>query len=179
MSLISDLLEDPLPPTGLSPESSSSPVSSSTLSGDASVLNPYYLHHTDNTGLVFVNQLLTEDNYTSWSRSMMIVLSVKNKLDFIDGFIPRPSGDLLPAWIDNNHIVIAWILNSVSKEISASILFSESARDIWIDLNERFEKSNDPCIYQLKRALATLAQDQQSVSAYFTKLKSLWDELSQ
>lgn len=107
---------------------------------------------------------------------MLIALSVKNKLGFIDGSISKPTGNLLPAWIRNNHIVIAWILNSVSKTISGSLLFSESARDIWIDLKDRFQKKNGPRIFQLKRNLATITQDQQSVTMYFTRLKTLWDE---
>ena len=68
---------------------------------------------------------------------MTFGLSVKNKIAFIDGTITRPTGDLLPAWIRNNNIVISWILNSVSKPISASILFSDSARTIWVDLKSR------------------------------------------
>ena len=94
-------------------------------------LSPYFLHHSDSPGLVLVSQQLTGDNYSSWNRVMTIALSVKNKLGFIDGSIPRPdSTDLLGSWIRNNNIVISWILNSVSKEISASILFSDSAREI-------------------------------------------------
>lgn len=41
--------------------------------------NPYFLHHSDNTSLVLVSDLLTDENYTSWSRSMVIALTVKNK----------------------------------------------------------------------------------------------------
>lgn len=170
---------DPLVASSVIPNSSSSISQSSSLPGTDSVLSPYYLHHKDNTGLVLVNQLLAEENYISWSRSIMITLFVKNKLGFIDGTITHPSGDLLLAWIRNNNVVIAWILNSVSKEISSSILFSEFARDIWIDLKERFEIRNGPQIFQLKRQLATLSQDQNSVSHYFTKLKSVWDKLQQ
>lgn len=40
-------------------------------------------------------------------------------------------------------------------------------------------KSNGPRIFQLKRQLATISQTQNSVSHYFTKLKSVWDELQQ
>lgn len=35
-------------------------------------LNPYYLQHNDNTSLVLVTMPLTEENYVSWSRWMMI-----------------------------------------------------------------------------------------------------------
>ena len=143
-------------------------------------LSPYFLHHSDSPGMILVSQLLNGDNYSSWSRSMSIALSVKNKLGFVDGTIVKPSGTdllLLNSWVRNNNIVISWILNSVSKEISASTLFSDSAVEIWNDLRERFQQSNGPRIFQLRRELVNLRQDQHSVAVYFTKLKSLWEEL--
>ncbi|KAL0551259.1 hypothetical protein IC582_010345 [Cucumis melo] len=94
---------------------------------------------------------------------MIIGLSVKNKLGFIDGTLPRPNDDLLPSWIRNNNIVISWILNSVSKPISTSILFADSARSIWLDLKERFQRKNAPRIFHLKRSLAILSHNQESL----------------
>ncbi|XP_075518245.1 uncharacterized protein LOC142552365 isoform X2 [Primulina tabacum] len=157
---------------------------SSVSSGQSAIEDPmslYFLHHADNPGLMLVSQALTGENYTSWSRAMKIALSVKNKLGFIDGSIARPSEtewNLHNYWIRNNNIVISWILNSVSKEISASILFAESAAEIWQDLKERFQQSNGPRVFQLRRELVSLRQEQDPVSVYFTKLKALWDELT-
>ncbi|XP_073033027.1 uncharacterized protein [Primulina eburnea] len=143
--------------------------------------SPYFLHYSDNPGLVLVSQPLTRDNFASWSRAMRIALSVKNKLGFVDGSILKPTDsevDLLNAWIRNNNIVISWLLNSVSKDISASILFADSAKEIWNDLKDRFQQSNGPRIFQLRRDLITLKQDQDSVSVYFTKIKAIWEELN-
>lgn len=107
---------------------------------------------------------------------MTIALSIKNKLGFINGSLPKPAGDLLPVWIRNKHVVIAWFLNSVSKPISASLIFTNSTHEIWLDLKDRFQLQNGPQIFQLRRDLATLTQDQLSVTMYYTKLKALWDE---
>ncbi|KAL5554634.1 hypothetical protein UlMin_042035 [Ulmus minor] len=138
--------------------------------GNSAIDNPsnaYFPHHSDSPGLVL-------------SRAMLIALSVKNKLGFIDGSISKPQGTdpNLNSWITNNNIVISWILNSVSKEISASIIFSDSAYEIWLDLKDNFQQSNGPRIFQLRRELMNHVQDQNSVSVYFTKLKSIWEELS-
>ncbi|XP_073285223.1 uncharacterized protein [Primulina huaijiensis] len=95
--------------------------------------SPYFLHHSDNPGLLLVSQQLTGENFPSWHRAMTIALSVKNNLGFIDGSIPKPPEtdlNLTNAWTQNNNIVISWLLNFVSKEISASVLFAESAEDI-------------------------------------------------
>lgn len=112
---------------------------------------------------------------------MLIALSMKNKLGFEDGSIEKPEGtdsDVLSSWTRNNNVDIFWILNSVSKEISASIIYVESAHELWLDLKESFQLKYKPRIFQLKHELMSLAQDQNSVSIYFTKLKTTWEELS-
>lgn len=144
--------------------------------------DPYFLHHGDNPGHVLVSQLLTgQDNYIAWSRAMELAISVKNKLGFLNGSISKPSLSdqfLYNAWIRNNNIVISWIINSVSKEISSSILYAESAAEIWDDLKVRFQQRNGAHIYNLRKILMNLKQDTQSVSLYFTKLKTVWEQLS-
>ena len=52
------------------------------------------------------------------------------------------------------------------------------AYDVWKDLEDRFAQGNAPTIFQIKRMISSLAQDQSSVATYFTKLKALWDELA-
>ena len=140
----------------------------------------YFLHHSDGPGLVLVSHLLTGDNYPSWNRSLVIALSMNNKLGFVDGSIPKPVGnpDLLKSWMRNNNIVIAWLLNSLSKDISASVLYSETASEIWNDLREPFQQHNGPRIFQLRREMINLRQDQDSVSVYFTKRKAMWEEMN-
>ncbi|KAA8518376.1 hypothetical protein F0562_015741 [Nyssa sinensis] len=128
--------------------------------------SPYFLHHGDSPGAVLVSQPLTGDNYSTWSRSMSMALSAKNKLGFIDGSISRPSQQtdkLFDAWSRCNNMVLSWILNSVSKDLAASIIFIDTAAAVWKDLKERFSQSNAPRIFQLQQAISSLSQNQQSV----------------
>ena len=120
-------------------------TASSSQNGKYAIDDPFspdFLHHSNNPGLVLVSQQLTGENYSSWTRAMVIALSVKNKIGFIDGLIPRLDGTdliLLNSWTRNNNIVISWILNSVSTDISTSILFFDSVFKIWTDLRDRFQ----------------------------------------
>ncbi|XP_062088793.1 uncharacterized protein LOC133795356 [Humulus lupulus] len=141
------------------------PISSNTRTHLEDPSDPYYLHHSDNPGNILVSQVLT----------------VKNKIGFLDGSISRPSPtdtSLYNAWCRNNNIVISWILNSVSKEISASILYDDSAAEIWKDLQVRFKRCNGPHIFNLRKELMNLKQDTQTVSIYYTKLRTIWEKLS-
>ncbi|KAA8529669.1 hypothetical protein F0562_034231 [Nyssa sinensis] len=112
---------------------------------------------------------------------MRRALRAKNKLGFITNDIPRPNNPddpLLDLWDRCNDMVVSWIQNSISSSIKSSVAFVDDAHEIWIDLQDRFSQQNGPRIFQLKKSLAGILQDNDSVSVYYGKLKTLWDELS-
>ncbi|QHO48364.1 uncharacterized protein LOC107474510 [Arachis duranensis] len=134
----------------------------------------------DHPGLVLVSQPLQEDNYASWCRSMRLVLSGKRKIGFIDGSLQKPDPTIHPVLAESlqciNDIVTTWLLNSISKDIAASVIYAGSAAVFWQDLETHFSQSNAPRIFELKRSLISLTQGSFSISQYFTKLKILWEE---
>jgi hypothetical protein len=71
-----------------SPNSSSN---SATSAKDFS--NPYYLHHGDSPVTLLVSQPLVGNNYHTWKRSMVMALSAKNKLGFVDGSLEKSAVD--------------------------------------------------------------------------------------
>ncbi|KHN19117.1 hypothetical protein glysoja_036233, partial [Glycine soja] len=82
------------------------------------------------------------------------------------------------AWTRANNVVISWLYNSVSKEIITNILFANTAKEIWDDLKTRFSRKNGPRIFQLKHQLMSLQQGTDDISTYYTKLKSIREELT-
>ena len=54
------------------------------------IADPYHLHHSDHPGVILVSKPLNGDNYGTWSSSMQIALSAKNKTGFVDGSFKRP-----------------------------------------------------------------------------------------
>ena len=151
--------------------------SSSSLTSDDTE-SPYYLSNGDHPGLFLVSHNLNDSNYETWSRAMLMELTAKNKVGFVNSNISCPdSGDLLfGSWIRCNSMVISWILNSVTKEITDSWLYLNTTAKIWEDLLERFHQRNGPRIYELKKHLIALVQGAMDVNSYFTRLKILWDE---
>ncbi|KAF5449808.1 hypothetical protein F2P56_030220 [Juglans regia] len=129
--------------------------------------NPFQLDNGDNPAVILVTDLLTTDNYITWSRAMRRALRAKNKLGFISGDIPKPiepMDPLLELWERCNDMVVSWIQNSISSSIKSSVVFVDDARDIWLDLQARFSHQNGPRIFQLKKTLASLNQDTDSIS---------------
>lgn len=55
------------------------------------ISSPFFLHNGDNPSVLLVPQPLAGENYNTWSRSMIMALTAKNKLQFIDGSLVKPS----------------------------------------------------------------------------------------
>uniref|UniRef100_A0A2N9FPS4 Retrotransposon Copia-like N-terminal domain-containing protein n=1 Tax=Fagus sylvatica TaxID=28930 RepID=A0A2N9FPS4_FAGSY len=128
--------------------------SGSSLQRDEST-NQLFLHHGDSPGTILVSQPLSGENYNTWSRSMIMALTAKNKIGFINGTITAPNDETLPSFN----------------------LWTRS-QEMWEELNERFAQGNAPRVFEIQKAISSLIKDQCNVSTYFTKLKSLWDELN-
>ena len=75
-------------------------------------------------------------------------------------------------------MVLSWLLNSVDSNLGNSIIYSDLASDVWKDLKERFGQNNAPRLFQIKRNISSLNQEGSTVSVYYAKLQSFWDELS-
>lgn len=158
----------------------SAAASGSSLIGSTIDCNhPYFLSPSDHPGMILITVTLSDHNYSQWSRSMLIALSSKLKLGFIDGTIIKhvSTSSLFMYWSRCNDIITSWILNTVSPEIRQSIMYMDSAQAIWSDLVTRFSHTNIPKVFNLRRELAYLTQGSMSISAYFTKFRSLHDEL--
>ncbi|XP_069142903.1 uncharacterized protein [Solanum lycopersicum] len=79
-------------------------------------------------------------------------------------------------WERVNAIVLSWLMNSVSKSLLSGIAFASTAFDVWTDLKERFDRVDGSRTCSLHKDITSLQQGIVSVSVYYTKLKSLWDE---
>ena len=75
-------------------------------------------------------------------------------------------------------MVLSWILNSLSQELTNSVLHAETPSESWTDLQERFSQGDFSHYYQTQRFIVELKQNQDSIFSYYTKMKMLWDELT-
>ncbi|GJY91996.1 cysteine-rich receptor-like protein kinase 8, partial [Tanacetum coccineum] len=83
----------------------------------------------------FWSLLHGSENYSSWRRSLMIALNAKNKLKIITNDYPEPDDSPIRAlWERNNDMIISWILNTVSDQISNNLSFVHSASALWLEL---------------------------------------------
>ncbi|KAL5796664.1 hypothetical protein ACOSQ2_001484 [Xanthoceras sorbifolium] len=130
--------------------------------------------------MALVTTPLTGKNFLTWSRSVKIALGVKLKLGFIDGSykVPNKDSPLYDQWTRVNCMITSWILNSKSKDIVEAFLYASTAKELWCELEERYEESNGLLLYQIQREISSITQGSMSVTQYYNKLKRLWDELT-
>ncbi|XP_042958162.1 uncharacterized protein LOC122293738 [Carya illinoinensis] len=139
----------------------------------------YFIQASENASSPLVPELLTTENYVTWSCFMHRALNIKNKLSFLESKISKPL-DLDPLflpWERCNDMIIAWLQNSVSPDLRPTITHAETVAEVRSDPRERFSIQNAPRIFQLTKVVSSLTQDNDSVSIYYNKLKGYWDEL--
>ncbi|XP_057958718.1 uncharacterized protein LOC131151495 [Malania oleifera] len=120
--------------------------------------NLYFLNSNENPGNILVTQpLLGMKNYHSWSRAMILALTAKRKIGFTNDKIvePSPESPLYEDWLSCNKMVISWMINSMHVDVSNSIMYCQTAREMWLELQKLFSQ----------------------VTEYYTRFKKLWDQL--
>ncbi|CAO2815585.1 unnamed protein product [Amaranthus hypochondriacus] len=162
-------------------------ISSENSSHSQSVSNPdptqnpasvYYLHPSDHASTKLVSNVFDGSGYGDWKRSVIIGLTSKNKMSFVDNTLPKPSNNAVhqKAWERCNNMVIGWLIASLDRNLAKSIMYYCTASEIWKDLEDRFGQSSYSQLYSLQEELATLNQASgMTIAEYFTKVKSLWD----
>ncbi|KAF7803191.1 uncharacterized protein G2W53_042302 [Senna tora] len=103
----------------------------------------------------------------------------KDKLGFVDGSIKPPQDPVeYKKWKPVDSMVKSWLTNSLTKELSESFMFCNSAKELWDNIVERYSVNNGPKFYQVQRQTVSLEQKGDSVTGYFNKLNRCWDELN-
>ncbi|XP_070035254.1 uncharacterized protein [Nicotiana tomentosiformis] len=109
--------------------------------------NPFYVHPSDVLGSSLVSVPFDGTGYGSWRRTILVALSR----------------------LRCNDLVVSWLTNSLSKDIARSVEYSELAKDIWSELEERYGQGY--------LSFAHTSQGSLDIASYFSKIKQLWDEI--
>lgn len=75
-------------------------------------------------------------------------------------------------------MVTSWILNSLSKDLADSLQYVRDAKELWQELEDRYDQTNGAKLYQLQKVIGDLSQGTLDITGYYTKMKKLWEELN-
>ncbi|XP_057730885.1 uncharacterized protein LOC130946232 [Arachis stenosperma] len=141
--------------------------------------SPYFLHPGENSGSSLLSTPLVGNNYQIWEKAMWRTLTSKNKLGFVNGSIKKPERGtaLFEAWKRSNTYVVSLINQSLSPEIAKSVVWINSAEKLLKELKHRYCHGDIYRIAELEEDLFATRQGELTITAYYTKLKEIWEEL--
>ncbi|XP_048495752.1 uncharacterized protein LOC125495081 [Beta vulgaris subsp. vulgaris] len=149
-----------------------------------SSVNPYkdplFIAVNDNGSTPLGSIIFDGTNFMNWSKSIRIALGAKNKLGFLGGKHPKPTSgeEEMQKWERCDYMVRSWMLATMKSDVAASLVNMQSTRQLWEEIVERYAQTNAPQLFSLKKDLWELQQNNLSVSEYFCKLKSIWDQIA-
>ncbi|XP_074303604.1 uncharacterized protein LOC141638051 [Silene latifolia] len=116
--------------------------------------DPLYISTTDQPTLKLVDTKFNGHHFLQWKREIYQALVAKNKDGFIYGSFRLDKKDK-----NYNHYLIL-----------------ESC-ELWPEMIERYGQTNALEIYQLKKDLGLITQDNTALIEYYSKLKQAWEDL--
>ncbi|XP_060210350.1 uncharacterized protein LOC132637249 [Lycium barbarum] len=140
--------------------------------------HPYHLHPSDSPRMNLINVVFDGKGFPRWRRSVLIALSAKKKLGFINGTFKEPDVELREylEWYCCKNMVTAWLLNSLSKDIKDSVIYSRTTKELWDSLESRFGKSNGAKLFHLEKELNVLVQGNSDILGKAKITKSMMDQ---
>ncbi|WVZ95461.1 hypothetical protein U9M48_041224 [Paspalum notatum var. saurae] len=89
--------------------------------------------------------------------------------------MPNPDYD---SWLAKDQQLLSYLVNSITKEVLPQVASATSASGAWKALEGMFSASSKARVTNLRMQLSTLKKGNMSTAAYFTKMRSIQDELA-
>ncbi|XP_052197186.1 uncharacterized protein LOC127804368 [Diospyros lotus] len=125
-----------------------------------------------------VTYRLNGKNYLKWSQLICTFLKEKGKLSHLEGTSPKDGEPVFAAWDEEDSLVMSWLWNSMTPEISDTMMFLTTTKEIWEAIKLTYSKVRDAAqIYEIKTKVAAIEQGTRSVTEYAHLLQTLWQEL--
>ncbi|XP_028795942.1 uncharacterized protein LOC114751436 [Neltuma alba] len=132
------------------------------------------------TQQMIIAHKLNGSNYLQWSQSVLMYLRGRRKEEYITGEAPqlKPGDSNYNTWFAENNLVMTWLCNSMTVEISEGYLLAKTAKEIWDAARRTYSAiDNTAALFHIKRLQRELKQGSMTVTQYYTALTRLWQQL--
>ena len=95
---------------------------------------------------------LNGDNFLRWSQSVRMYLRGRGKIGYITGESKQPdvNDKTYAIWDAENSMVMTWLVNSMTDEISANYLCYSTTKELWDNVSEMYsDLGNQSQVYEL------------------------------
>ncbi|KAK9758287.1 hypothetical protein RND81_01G220700 [Saponaria officinalis] len=122
----------------------------------------------DHSILQLISTQFDGTNYLKWRRAMTMAYSCKR---------PAKTNPTYHDWERTNYTVLCWLIRSMQSSISDGLLYVTSSQQLLTELEERYNQSNAPHLYQLRKNMMQITQGDSSIAEYYANLRSAWEDL--
>lgn len=113
-----------------------------------------------------------------WSQLIFQTLKGKGKISHLTGAGQEEGDPKFTAWDKEYSLIIAWLWNSMNPEISDTIMFLSTAKEIWDAIEQTYSKNKlFAHVYDVKVKTLAGKYGNKFVTEYANHLKSFWMEL--
>ena len=153
------------------------------------------------SSFTFTNLIkLDRSNYTIWKSQILSTIRANGLESLLDGtrkcpnqFLNQETASLSPDqvtavepqenpefnnWKRQDQLLLSWLMLSISVEILSLVVNSNSANELWINIEEQFGSETGAKKVHLKMLLNNLKKGSMTITEYFSKLKAVNDELT-
>ncbi|XP_020260332.1 uncharacterized protein LOC109836748 isoform X2 [Asparagus officinalis] len=117
-------------------------------------------------------------NYLLWAQAFRIFIGAQSKLPHLLASPPPTSDPTYNSWLSSDYCVMTWLLNSMEAQISSSVMFLTTAKEMWDNLKIMYgNEKNVSRVFKIYERLFAFKQGDKSVPEFFGELKGLIDEL--
>ena len=123
---------------------------------------------------------LDGNNYLQWAQLVRATLKGRKKLSHLEGNSPAKTDSKYEDWDNEDSLIMTWLWNSMTPEISRNCMFFSTAKEIWENLCQTYSMKKDTAAwYEIENKIFHTSQGSLSVTNYYGMLNGLWIELDQ
>ena len=94
------------------------------------------------------------------------------------GTRPKPGYPRFEAWDEEDSMIMTWLWNFMTLEISDTCMFLAMAKDIWDAIQQTYSTARDAAqVYEVNVKMIAIKQGSKTVTEYANESKALWQEL--
>ncbi|KAL3717510.1 hypothetical protein ACJRO7_009012 [Eucalyptus globulus] len=123
---------------------------------------------------------LNNFNYNNWSTRMQYYLLGQNLWDIVgeSNTTPPTNDSELRKWSIKSGKALYILAVTVDDELLQHIKSAKTPKEAWDNLATLFARTNDAKLQCLENKLLSISQQSMTVSQYFSKVKSICEEIS-
>ena len=123
-------------------------------------------------------QCLQRKNLYLWERNVRAVLKPRKLLSHLTDDCPPENDPNFMQWIQEEEIVFAWLLDSLSPEQNARYVTYDTSKLLWEAISRNYSKRDDrQKIIDLYIKSFTLQQGDRDVLTYSNELRAVFNDL--